>query len=156
MQGNKRLSFILRLLKNAIVAIITSAIPIYVSYKNSPTKETIVTTIKTLMADELTQNILICFAAAYFIASFLKRYLWIQIETIESVAGFCYLIIKDLYSLFKSVLLSFSGIAILTVTLWPIFEPNTFSIKGLIVVLVISYPYLVASVLMDIYDEKNG
>ncbi len=156
MQEHNRLSFKLRLLKNAIVAITTSAIPIYVSYKRSPTKETIVKTIKALMADELTQKILICFAIAYFITSFLRRYLWIQSYTIKSVVVFWYLIIKDLYSLFKSVLLSFSGIAILMVTFWPIFEPSTFSIKGLIVILFISYPYLLVATLIEIYDEKNG
>ena len=150
----EKLSFKSMFLKNLIVSIITSVIPIYVAYKHSPTKETVVKTVKSLIVDELTQIILICFVATYFITLFLKQYIWIQNKYIKKRLLFCYLIIKDLNSLFKSVLLSFSGICILLATLWPIFEPNTFSIKGMFIVLLISCLYLLFATLIDNYDEN--
>ena len=65
-------------LKNSIVSIVTSSIPIFVSYYKSPSINTITTTVKNLLADEITQNILISFAIAYFITTILKKILWIQ------------------------------------------------------------------------------
>jgi len=143
-------------LKNSIVSIVTSSIPIFVSYYKSPSINTITTTVKNLLADEITQNILISFAIAYFITTILKKILWIQNKKLLNIGLFIYWVIRDLFSLFKSVLLCFSGITIIMVTLWPFFEPNTFSMKGFLIILFLSYPYLLIATFIDIYDNKYG
>ena len=129
MRRNSKFSFKVLFLKNSIVSIVTSSIPIFVSYYKSPSINTITTTVKNLLADEITQNILISFAIAYFITTILKKILWIQNKKLLNIGLFIYWVIRDLFSLFKSVLLCFSGITIIMVTLWPFFEPRIFPIK---------------------------
>ncbi len=149
-------SFKMLFLKNIVVSIVSTSIPVFASYYKSPSINTITNTFKNLLADEITQNILISFAFAYGVATILKKFLWIQNKKLLNIGMFIYWIIKDLFVLFKSVLLCFSGITIIMVSLWPVFEPNTFSMKGLLIILFLSYPYLLIATFIDYYDNKYG
>lgn len=138
--------------KQLCISLLLGTAPTFILFYKEPTKSNFIHNVRNLIPDDELAWYFFAACVLSFLLSCILKYIWLQ-DTELNIAIFVRDVLKEIASAFRNIIQTIVGVILGFVFIWNKVEPQTFSIKQLVLFLIISLCYIYVSTMLEVSDH---